>query len=168
MEWDEFTGFIINMAMANPSDHFFADHWASRATTSDAAAKGTSATTNISASSTLSPLRATVLSMTYIPQLTLLAVCCGPTVSFFDPSNSKPAKGIGDKHPRMYADMPITATALPAACEANAAYRNRLLRGEDPLSCLATVYMKRHECICTVTSDLKVGKLAKRAEYAEH
>jgi WD40 repeat protein/Ca2+-binding EF-hand superfamily protein len=173
MEWDEFTGFIINMAMASGGDHFFHDHWAVREFTGKIAAldglhppdpshMSQAEDKSQAVLTTLDPLRSRVQQVKFEPELNLFLVSCGVSVYFFDPrtgqaagqsslnveKTSLPAATVGG--------MTLTARAYPADCETNIAYKRRLQRGEDALSCLSSIFLPELDVLSTLTSDLNL------------
>jgi hypothetical protein len=138
MDWDEFTGFIINMAMAAAADVHFHDHWRARP----------------DAGGPLTEARARVRDVAHVPALNRALICCGDRVSVVapHPTSRTPAdKGAGE-----FGGCTVVGRLFPAHAEPNDAYRGRLLRGEDVLECLQCAYAPALDLLITLTSDLRI------------
>lgn len=100
MEWDEFTGFIINMAMASTTDFHFHDHWKVRPVV-DANEK------------TASDDRCRVPCVKWIPEIQRILIAAGPMVQVYDPYN----RGVGDKLAGELGGMQLCGKIFPYDCE---------------------------------------------------
>lgn len=140
MEWDEFTGFIINMAMASTTDFHFHDHWQLRPV-KDANEKTASAD------------RARVPCVTWIPEFQRILVAVGPSVQILDPYN----RGIGDKLAGSLGGMQLCGKIFPYDCEEDFAYKRRMMRGEDYISCVQATFLPSLDLICVLSSDLRIN-----------
>ncbi|GMI01426.1 hypothetical protein TrVE_jg10733 [Triparma verrucosa] len=139
MEWDEFTGFIINMAMASKSDFHFHDHWQLRPVTD-------------SQEKTASEDRSKVRCVKWVPEFQRVLVCAGPMIQVYDPYN----RGIGDKLGGELGGMQLCGKIFPWDAEENFAYKRRMMRGEDAISCIQCEFFPSLDVICVLTSDLHI------------
>ncbi|GMH51993.1 hypothetical protein TrRE_jg4923, partial [Triparma retinervis] len=140
MEWDEFTGFIINMAMASTVDFHFHDHWKVRPVV-DANEKTASAD------------RCRVACVKWIPEVQRILVAAGPMVQVYDPYN----RGAGDKLAGQLGGMQLCGKIFPYDCEEDFAYKRRMMRGEDKVSCIQAAFLPSLDLICVLSSDLRIN-----------
>ncbi|GMH90608.1 hypothetical protein TL16_g11819, partial [Triparma laevis f. inornata] len=139
MEWDEFTGFIINMAMASKSDFHFHDHWELRDVVD-------------SMEKTASEDRSRVGDVKWVREFQRVLVCAGPMIQVYDPYN----RGIGDKLGGELGGMQLCGKIFPWDAEENFAYKRRMMRGEDAISCIQCEFFPSLDVICVLTSDLHI------------
>jgi len=181
MEWDEFTGFIINMAMAARSDVHFHDHWKIRDETPIT-------------SQPLAKDRSPIQQVLFVPAINRVLVCTGPMIQIYDiyhdgdgtasrgsgeatgsaesgkghkkrntSSSPSPKSGGSESRSRSSGNensnkgLHLQAQVFPWDTEENFAYRRRLQRGEDALKTLRCEYLPSLNCICVLTSDLRIN-----------
>mmetsp|Transcript_5933 Transcript_5933/g.11892 ORF Transcript_5933/g.11892 Transcript_5933/m.11892 type:complete len:1682 (-) Transcript_5933:15-5060(-) len=140
MEWDEFTGFIINMAMASTADFHFHDHWKVRPVVE----------VN---EKTASADRCRVPCVRWIPEIQRILVAAGPMVQVFDPYN----RGVGDKLAGALGGMQLCGKIFPHDCEEDFAYKRRMMRGEDKVSCIQAIFLPSLDLVCILSSDLRIN-----------
>ena len=126
--------------MASNNDFHFHDHWQRRPVI-DGNEKTAAAD------------RSRVSCVKWVPEIQRMLVTAGPVVQVYDPYK----RGVGDKLGGELGGMQLCGKIFPWDAEEDFAYKRRLMRNEDKITCIQCNFLPSLDLIAILTSDLRIS-----------